>query len=117
VDFSSELYGEGASDGSNAFFMVLDIGVSGRSEEGHAGVGLAGDWWGGFTCPFGADDPEPGRRVVAFLAVGGGTCRPRVERGAWEAHSCEETRRRGTFKKFSAIVSANRRGCEGCSYS
>ena len=86
--------------------------VSAAAEEGHAKVSLAGDWREGVTCPFGADDPERGSRVVAFFADGGGTHSAGVEWGARRAHGCEQTGSRGAFYEFSSIVSASRCGRE-----
>ena len=85
----SEFSCEGIAGMSNAFLIVSNICVGGGSGEGHAGVCFAGGWRGVWTCPFGADDPERGSRVIAFFADGGGTHRAWVEVGAGEAHGCE----------------------------
>ena len=70
VNVSSEVYGEGPADGSDALLVLLDVGFGCRSEEGDAGVSLTGGWWGSVARPSGAYDPETGGWVVAFLAVG-----------------------------------------------
>ena len=89
MNFPSEFICEGTACMTYAFLIISNICVGGCSEECHAGVGFAGGWWGVWTCPFGADDPERGSRVIAFFAVGGGTHRTGVEGGAGEAHGCE----------------------------